>query len=256
MLNLEVIGLFELSLLQWVMVVFCAIFIGFAKTGVASLGILVVTVLMYVFPAKESVGILLPMLIVGDIFAVIYYRRDVVWKFLFSLVPWVLIGILAGYFVLDQVNSEQLKPLIGGLVLALIVLHVIREKLGDKFNEMLPSSRWFTILMGVLAGFTTMVGNAAGGVMAIYLLVKGLPKREFVGTGAWFFLFVNVIKVPFYIHLGLITFESVTFNLWLVPTIIIGAFIGIKVLKLIPQNVFQALVLIFAAIGALRLLFV
>nr|WP_239584235.1 sulfite exporter TauE/SafE family protein [Aquibacillus albus] len=242
--------------MEWLIVLVSAIFIGFTKTGVSSLGILVVTILMYIFPAKESVGILLPMLIVGDIFAVIYYRRNVVWKYLFSLMPWVIAGIMIGYFVLDQVNDNQLKPMIGSLVLALIILHVSRERLGVRFNQMLPTSRWFTLLMGILAGFTTMIGNAAGGVMAIYLLVKGLPKKDFVGTGAWFFLFVNVIKIPFYINLGLITFDSITFNLWLAPTIIIGAFIGVKVLTLIPQKTFQMLILGFAAIGALRLLFV
>ncbi|WP_226037752.1 sulfite exporter TauE/SafE family protein [Aquibacillus saliphilus] len=248
--------MFELSLLQWLIVILSAVFIGFMKTGVSSLGILVVTILMYVFPAKESVGILLPLLIIGDIFAVIYYRKSVVWKYLVSLIPWVLIGIIIGFFVLDQVNSDQLKPIIGGLVLALIILQVSRERLGERFNQLLPKSLSFTLLMGVLAGFTTMIGNAAGGVMAVYLLVKGLPKREFVGTGAWFFLFVNLIKVPFYISLGLITFDSISFNLWLVPTIIVGAFIGIKVLPLIPQKTFQVLILAFAAIGALRLLFV
>lgn len=210
---------------------------------------------MFIFPAKESVGILLPFLIVGDIFAVIYYRRSVVWKYLVSLVPWVLIGIIGGYFVLNQVNSDQLKPMIGVLVLALIILQISRERFGEAFNEALPKATWFTILIGVLAGFTTMIGNAAGGVMAIYLLVKGLPKQEFVGTGAWFFLFVNVIKVPFYIQLDLITLESVTFNAWLAPAIIIGAMIGVKILPKIPQRTFQVLILAFTALGAIRLLF-
>ncbi|MFQ3546493.1 sulfite exporter TauE/SafE family protein [Halobacillus rhizosphaerae] len=247
--------MFELSVIQWIMVIICTIFIGFTKTGLSSLGILVVTILMYIFPAKASVGILLPMLIVGDLFAVTYYRKNVVWSYLLSLLPWVLAGIVAGYFVLDQVNSDQLKPLIGVLVLALIILHFSRERLGERFNQLLPASLWFTALMGILAGFTTMIGNAAGGVMAIYLLVKGLPKQDFVGTGAWFFLFVNVIKIPFYIYLGLITFETITFNLWLIPTILIGAMIGVRVLKLLPQKTFQVLVLGFAAIGAIRLLF-
>lgn len=252
---IEVIVIFELSYLEWFFLLLSAIFIGFTKTGISSFGILVVTMLMFIFPAKESVGILLPMLIIGDIFAVIYYRRNVVKKYLISLFPWVFLGIIFGYLVLWKIDSEQLKPIIGILVLALIILQVYREKLGDKFNEMLPRSLSFTILMGVLAGFTTMIGNAAGGVMAIYLLVKGLPKREFVGTGAWFFLIVNLIKVPFYIQLDLISVESITFNVWLIPTILIGAFVGIKILPLIPQKTFQTLILCFSAIGALRLLF-
>lgn len=86
--------------------------------------------------------------------------------------------------------------------------------------------------------------------------MKGLPKKEFVGTGAWFFMFVNLIKIPFYIHLGLITFDSIAFNFWLIPTILLGAFIGIKVVPLIPQKAFQTLILGFALIGALRLILV
>ena len=218
------------------------------------MGILVVTIFMMIFPARDSVGILLPLLIVGDLFAVVYYRRHVVWKYLISLMPWVLIGIIGGYAVLEFISSEQLKPLIGILVLLLIILHISREKLGKRFVELLPESKLFTYLMGILAGFTTMIGNAAGGVMAIYLLVKGLPKTEFVGTGAWFFLTVNLIKVPLYVSLGMITVDSITFNIKLIVFILIGALVGVKVIKWMPQKMFQTVVLIFAAIGAIRLI--
>mgnify|MGYP001205234105 CR=1 FL=1 len=218
------------------------------------MGILVVTIFMMIFPARESVGILLPLLIVGDLFAVVYYRRHVVWKYLLSLMPWVLIGILFGYVVLEFISSEQLKPLIGILVLLLIILHISREKLGKRFVEYLPESKVFTYLMGILAGFTTMIGNAAGGVMAIYLLVKGLPKTEFVGTGAWFFLTVNVIKLPLYMSLGIMTGESLFFNAKLIIFIIIGALLGVKVIQWMPQKMFQTIVLLFAAIGAIRLI--
>ncbi|ENH97880.1 hypothetical protein J416_02946 [Gracilibacillus halophilus YIM-C55.5] len=246
--------MFDLTVWEWIIVLISGLLIGFAKAGIASMGILVVTIFMMLFPARESVGILLPLLIAADIFAVTYYRRSVVWRHLFSLVPWTLVGIMLGYFVLEWVTNEQLKPLVGIMVLALIVLHISREKLGDRFNELLPTSKLFTFSMGVLAGFTTMVGNASGGVMAIYLLVKGLPKKQFIGTGAWFFLFVNVIKVPFYIQLGLITTRSIAFNVWVLPAILIGAMIGVYVLKVIPQKTFQFLVLFFAAVGAIRLI--
>ncbi|WP_184248127.1 TSUP family transporter [Gracilibacillus halotolerans] len=246
--------MFDLSILEWAILVIAAMLIGFSKAGVSSMGILVVTIFMMIFPARDSVGILLPLLIVGDLFAVVYYRRHVVWKYLISLMPWVLIGIIGGYAVLEFISSEQLKPLIGILVLLLIILHISREKLGKRFVELLPESKLFTYLMGILAGFTTMIGNAAGGVMAIYLLVKGLPKTEFVGTGAWFFLTVNLIKVPLYVSLGMITVDSITFNLKLIVFILIGALVGVKVIKWMPQKMFQTVVLIFAAIGAIRLI--
>ena len=247
--------IFDLSLLTWIVAFFCALSVGFAKAGLPSLNILVVTNLMTIFPAKASVGILLPMLLIGDIFAVIYYRRTVVWRYLFSLLPWVLIGILLGYVVLKQVNSAQLEPIIGIIVIMMVILHVSREKFGKKFHELLPQSNWFTLCMGTLGGFTTMVGNAAGGVMSIYFLVKGLPKKEFIGTGAWFYLFVNIIKFPFYVHLNLIHVQSLTFNLWLAPAIVGGAFIGAKVLPHISQKVFQNLILAFSVFGGIRLLF-
>ncbi|MFD2628552.1 sulfite exporter TauE/SafE family protein [Oceanobacillus kapialis] len=246
--------MFELTLLEWILVIFCALCIGFSKSGLPNLVILVVTLIMFVFPARDSVGIMLPMLLVGDLFAIIYYRRNVKWNHLKGLIPWVLIGIVAGYFVLERVSDEQLKPLIGIIVLVMITLHFTREKFGTKFNAMLPNSLGFTLLMVILGGFTTMVGNAAGAIMTIFLLVKGLPKKEFVGTGAWFFLFVNLIKVPFYVHLDLITLDSLSFNAWLVPAIILGAFIGIKVLPIIPQKIFTILVLVLAALGGINLL--
>ncbi|MGJ9459838.1 sulfite exporter TauE/SafE family protein [Oceanobacillus sp. CF4.6] len=247
--------MFELTIMEWLIVILCAIFIGFSKSGLPNMIILVVTVLTFIFPAKESVGILLPMLLVGDIFAVTYYRRNVIWKHLIKLIPWVLIGILSGYFVLSQASSDQLKPLIGIIVLTMIVLQLTRQKFGERFNQLLPTSLWFVALMGILGGFTTIVGNAAGAVMTIYLLVKGLSKEDFVGTAAWFFLFVNVIKFPFYVQLGLINQASLTFNLWMLPAIIAGVFIGIKILPLIPRKVFQRLVLGLAALGGINLLF-
>ncbi|WP_066187321.1 MULTISPECIES: sulfite exporter TauE/SafE family protein [Gracilibacillus] len=247
--------MFDLSMWEWIVVIFAGLLIGFSKAGVASMGILVVTIFMLLFPARESIGILLPLLMVGDLFAVIFYRRNVVWRYLLSLLPWVLLGILLGYLVLNVVTSEQLKPMIGILVLGLIILHMGQKKWGERFVEMLPESKIFTYSMGILAGFTTMIGNAAGGVMTIYLLVKGLPKKEFVGTGAWFFLSVNIIKFPFYMSLGIITTESLSFNALLIPVILIGALIGVKIIQIMPQKVFQTLVLLFAAIGAIRLLF-
>lgn len=246
--------MYELSVLEWIIVIICALCIGFSKSGLPNLVILVVTLIMFVFPARDSVGILLPMLLIGDAFAVTYYRKNVVWKHLKVLIPWVFIGIVTGYFVLEHVSDSQLKPIIGVIVLAMIVLHFVRQRLGERFNQLLPTAIWFTVLMGILGGFTTMVGNAAGAIMTIYLLVKGLPKKEFVGTGAWFFLIVNVIKFPFYLHLGLITTASLMLNTIMAPIILVGAFIGIKILPFIPQKVFTILILVLAALGGINLI--
>ena len=243
----------EISLVLFTML--AGLLSGFGKTtGLNVLGIFTVTMLSLMLPAKEAVGILLPILLVGDIIAVTYYRRTVAWKHLFSLVPWILAGIVIGYFVLLKIDNEQLKILLGFLIIGLNLFQIVRDLLGSRIDQNLPSSIWFIGAIGILAGFATMIGNVAGAVMAVYLLSHRLPKNEFVGTGAWFFLFVNVIKVPFYIHLGMITPTSFTLDLMVIPAVLIGTFVGIKVLPLIPQQIFKWIILALGTLGAMRLI--
>ena len=163
-------------------------------------------------------------------------------------------GILLGYFVLLNVNNEQLKLLLGILILALNLFQIVRDLIGSRMDQKLPNSHWFTGTIGILAGFTTMIGNVAGAVMSVYLLSRRLPKSEFVGTGAWFYLFVNVIKVPFYIHLGMISSRSLLLDSLAIPGAVIGTFIGIKVLPLIPQQIFKWIILALGTAGAMKLI--
>jgi uncharacterized membrane protein YfcA len=246
--------MFDLSYFQIAIIILVGIFVGFAKTGISTMGIFNAMLMTLIFPAKLSVGILLPMLIAGDLMAVVYYRRNVVWKLLISLIPWTLIGILGGYAVLLKVDNNQLKLLLGALICSLILLQFIRDKMGARFDSKFPSSLWFVAIMGILAGFATTIGNVSGAIMAIYLFAKRVPKQEFIGTGAWFFLLVNLIKVPFYLQLGMISSESLVFNAWTIPLIALGAYAGIKLLPLIPQIYFQRLVLLLGAAGAIKLL--
>lgn len=245
----------ELEWIQIVIALIASLLIGFSKAGFPSAGIFVIVLMASIFPTKESTGIVLPMLITADIIAVSYYRKNVIWKHLISLIPWVLIGIVLGFFVLMRIQNEQLSLMIGILILSLTILHLSKNKLEQKLNVRFMQSAAFYALLGILAGFTTMVGNAAGAIMAIYLFSKGSQKQDFVGTNAWFFLSVNLIKVPFSVGLGLITPQSLWFNSWMVPAIVVGAFLGIRILPLVPQKYFQLIILTFAALGGLRLIF-
>lgn len=228
--------------------------IGFAKTGISTLGMMTLIVMTIVFPAKDSAGIMLPALIVGDMIALLLYRRHVIWKHLITLVPWVLGGIVAGYFTLRAVDSGELGVMMGILIVTLVILQLVKERLGPRVNEAAAESRLVNGLLGLLAGFATMIGNVAGVIMAVFLMGKRLPKDQFVGTGAWFFLFVNVLKVPFYVELGMIDGQSLLWNAWMLPAVLLGAWGGAKVLRLIPQRQFQAIVLLLGAAGGIRLI--
>jgi uncharacterized membrane protein YfcA len=239
------------SLWTWALGLVAGVFVGLTKTGVPGLGILIVPLMATLFPAKQSVGALLLMLIVGDVFAVTYYRRYTQWKRLWGLFPAVAVGIAAGTFTLSKIDSATLKPMLGWLVLCMLGLEIARQRF--EWTDV-PHKWWFVVGTGFLAGFTTTVGNLAGPIMGIYLISKGMPKHQFMGTAAVFFCIVNLCKVPLFARLGMITGETIRFDVFAIPFIVAGALAGKWLLPRIPQKVFNATVLILAAVAALRLI--
>jgi uncharacterized membrane protein YfcA len=228
--------------------------VGISKTGIPGVGILIVPLMALVLPARKSTGILLGILILADIFAIIYHRRNAKWSHVLQLLPAAFAGIVTGYFGLKVVDDQLLKPIIGGIVLAMLGISYWRTRIKSE-DAQIPTQWWFAIVLGFAAGVTTMMANAAGPVMIIYLLAMRLPKVEFVGTAAWFFFIVNWLKVPFSANLNLMTIDSVKLNLMMLPCIVVGAISGIFFLKRIPQKVFNAIVQILAVAAAIKLLF-
>jgi len=243
----------DLNLLGWATIAVCAMMVGMTKTGIPGLGILVVPLMALVLPSRQSTGILLGILILADIFAIVYHRRNAKWPHVFRLLPPAIAGIIVGYFGLKVVNDQQLKPIIGVIVLLMLGINYWRTRGKDK-NAPIPSPWWLAAWLGFMAGITTMMANAAGPVMIIYLLAMRLPKTEFVGTAAWFFFVINWLKVPFSANLELMTVASVKLDLMMLPFIAAGAIIGIFLLKRIPQKAFTAVVQILAVAAALKLI--
>jgi uncharacterized membrane protein YfcA len=237
---------------QWVLAIAGALLVGISKTGVAGLGLLSVVIFAQIMPAKQATGIVLPLLICGDLIAVKSYRQHTQWRFLWKLFPWTAAGVVIGAFALGRIDDQQAKKLIGVIILCLLVVDVLRRRGVKKTED--GHGWWFAPTMGVLAGFTTLVANAAGPLMVIYLLAMRLPKMEFVGTGAMFFLLLNCFKVPFMVNLGLINAESFLLNLCLVPAVLMGAWIGRKILLKIDQRLFENLALVLSAAAGVKLL--
>ncbi len=236
----------------WIVVALCAMIVGIAKTGVPGLGILPVPLMALVF--DKSPGILLGILILADLFAVAYHRHNANWSHVIRLLPAALAGILAGYFGLRHVDDKQLRPIIGIIVLVMLGINYWRTRAEGR-DAPIPAQWWFAIGLGFMAGVTTMMANAAGPVMVIYLLAMRLPKMEFVGTSAWFFFVVNWLKVPLSKKLGLMTVASVKLNLMMLPFIAVGAAVGILFLRRIPQKAFSTIVQVLTIAAATKLLF-
>jgi len=243
----------DLDLTGWLVIGLSAFIVGVSKTGIPGLGILPSLLMVYVLPAQQSVGTLLGILILGDLFAAGYHRRNAKWSHMFRLIPPALAGIVAGFFALKAITNEQLKPIIGAIVLIMLALNYWRTP-GRNDDLHIPTQWWFAAGLGFAAGLTSMMANAAGPIMIIYLLAMRLPKIEFVGTSAWFFFVINWLKVPFHTGLTTMTLASVKVNLMMLPAIAAGAVVGIFFLKRIPQKAFNTVVQVLAAAAAVKLL--
>jgi len=244
----------HLTIWHWGLLCLGAWITGLSKTGIAGAGVLAVALFANAIPARASTGALLPLLVCADVFGVAFFRKHASWSHLWRLFPWVVVGVVVGYFALDKISNAQVQRLIGGILLAMVTLHLWRQRRAGPNGDTFPHSWWFGALTGMLAGFTTMVANAAGPIMVLYFLALGLPKLMFIGTGAWFFLFVNLFKVPFSIHLNLITPDSLRMDAVLLLPMIPGALLGPVILKRINQTAFEIMVLAFTILAALRLL--
>ncbi|MDD2707727.1 MAG: sulfite exporter TauE/SafE family protein [Verrucomicrobiae bacterium] len=249
---------YHLSICQWAIALAGAFVLGVSKTGIAGVGSFVIAVFALILPARESTGIILPLLICGDVVAVKSYHRHAVWGHLWRLFPWAVTGIIIGYFTMDHINDQQVQRLIGAILLVMVAVHWWRRRMlsrdPEHADEHIPHGLWFSATMGLLAGFTTMVANAAGPIMILYLLAMGLPKMEFLGTGAWYFMILNVFKVPFSCHLGLINPSSFSLNLILAPAVVAGALWGRSVIQHINQKLFESIALVSTLVVGLRLL--
>ncbi len=232
-----------------------AFLVGFSKTSVGGLGIIVVLLMALVFPGKSSPGVLLPMLVVADVFAVIFYRHDCQWKIIMKIFPLTAFGVVIGYFIVDMISQEVFHFTLGFIILSMLGLGILLEKIHVPSFQNPICNTIFTIIIGTLAGIATMLANAAGPLLAIYFLQLGLPKTTFVGTRSWYFLLLNLYKVPFSANLGLITWESLKWNLICLPVILLGAFAGLQFLKKINMVVFKWLIRGAALIVSMKLIY-
>jgi uncharacterized membrane protein YfcA len=233
----------ELALWKWLLGACSAFTLGAAKTGIPGGGTLAIPMMVLVVGnARYAAAWTAPILSTGDVFAVLYWRRHADARKLFTLIPWVVLGGVGGGFALS-LDEHLLRRIVAGIVGSMLLLFILQRR--GWFTQ-LSRGAW---LYGIAAGFATVVANAAGPIMNMYLLTRQLSKEQFVATGAWFFFVVNLAKVPLYVWFGLFSVQSLIFDALMAPIVIVGGFAGLWLIHRVPRRVFEWLVVVLTLVS-------
>lgn len=243
----------QISTGGWAVAIAGAFLLGVAKGGIKGFGAIITTMIALVFGSKVSTGILMPLLIVGDIFAVVYYHRHAQWSYLWKLMPWMIIGVLIGVWYGKDLPEDEFKRGMAILIMASVVLMWLSER-SKRFS--MPDNKLFAGVMGTVSGFATMVGNLAGPFSELYFLAIRMPKEMFIGTAAWLFFITNIIKLPFHIWTWkTVNLHSLYIDLVLLAPLLLGLWGGIELVKIVKQQQFRYIIMILTAIGAFLIFF-
>jgi len=237
---------------QWLVAIAGAVCAGLSKAGFTGMVLVAVVGFASIVGARDSTGVVLPLLILADVGAVVVFKQHVRWEYIRRTLPPACAGVVIGALIMRRLDNASFRPLLGAVILVLTVLQLVRVRWPDAFGQV-PHARPVAWALGLLAGLTTMIANAAGPLVALYCVAVSLPKLQVVGTLAWFFFIINLFKVPFSVSLGLIHGSSLRLNAALIPAVAAGLFGGHWLLRHVSQRLFEALMLVFAALAALRL---
>jgi len=223
-----------------------------SKAGVKGIDMLTVTLMAFVFGSKQSTGVVLPLLCLGDIAAVIYYHRHAQWHHVTKLAPWIIAGILAGVYYGKDMNEALFRKVMAIIILTTIIIVLAMEY---RRSKNVPKHPLFAAGTGLAAGFTTMIGNLAGAFSNLYFLAMRVQKNDFIGTAAWIFLFMNLFKLPFQaLFWHNITAQGLKIDAILIPTLALGFWCGIRLVNRIRDEQYRKLVIVLTLIGAITML--
>ena len=223
---------------------------GFSKFSVGGMGLLVLPIVMIAFPGPGSLGVLLPLYIITDVMAVYSYRKHISWPVLARFLPLGFLGVFVGAQLLSGINADQFVALLGGIIIAMIALGLYLDARPATFMQK-PITAYS---MGFAGGLVSMIANAAGPLFSLFLLEQKLSKDSYVSTRAWGFFIINLVKLPMYLSLGLLTQESLTISAYAIPGLLVGAVIGYHFLKHVKPVHFKWLIRIMSTIAAMKLM--
>jgi uncharacterized membrane protein YfcA len=237
------------SITNWILIFLAAAIIGLSKAGLKGIDMLNVTIMAIIFGGKASTGIVLPLLCVADILAVWYYNRHAQWPHFWKLLPWMITGILIGVFVGKDIDEIVFRRIMAVIIILTVIIMALLE---FRKSPMVPDNIFFTSGLGLVSGFTTMLGNLAGAFSNIYFLAMRMTKNDFIGTAAWIFLVINIFKLPFQVfYWKNITIASLKIDMLLLPALLLGFWVGLKIVVRIKDESYRKVILVLTLVGAI-----
>jgi uncharacterized protein len=226
---------------------------GLSKGGLGgALGFLITPLLALTMPLNRAVGLMLPILILADSFALAAFWGRWERRFLKVLLSGALVGVTLATLALSGFSPGLLKRLLGGLVLAFIVYKLFEPRLLDRLSYV--NRTWHGLSAGAVAGFASTLAHAGGPPITIYLLLQRLEPQTFIATSALFFALLNWIKVPYYAAAGLFDWEWQVRLLWLTPLTPLGVWVGKKLAGRLDRKLFERVVIVLLGLSAFLLL--
>jgi uncharacterized protein len=242
------------STLEWTGIIIAALLLGISRTAISGLAILVIPLLAGIFGGRASTGVILPMLVVADLYAIYHFRNTAHRPTITNILPWTMLGLVLGLTLGGAIDDRHFKMIIGLIVLVCILIILYTSLRGNKVT--VPDTFIVHAIIGIAAGFASMIGNAAGPIFWIYLIACKLDKSQFMGTSAWFFFLMNAMKLPLQILVwNNITIRNLAPSILIIPVILAGAYAGTFIIKHINEKPFRFLVLGMSMIAALKLIF-
>lgn len=239
----------------WALYFTCAMLIGISKTGIQNIGTLAVPLFALLFGAKYSTGIVLILLCFADLVAVIYYRKAFLWNEVKNLLPLAIVGLLVGLLLGNYIDDKTFKICIGICIIVGVIIMLWMEQSSEERQKQLTNKKWYSPLFGFILGFSTMIGNAAGPALSVYMLSKRLDKITFAATSAWFIFILNLSKIPLQVFVWHnITWAGVILNLMALPFILLGGFIGIRIIKILPEKTFRRIIITLVIVASVLLI--
>lgn len=238
----------------YLMVALVAFLVGLSKSGFGGLpGSLATPLMALVMPADEAIGLLLPVLMLGDIFAVLFHWRRWKGSLILLLLPGAVAGVTIGTYFITRAPSEVLRTVLGIIILLFTIYKLFEGRLLTHLTYM--PRNWHGLLAGTVTGFSSALAHTGAPPASIYLLMQKVTPIVFVATSALFFFILNWIKVPYYYYAGLFDFSQLRGIGWLMPMVPLGALLGRWMSDRFDQRTFEQIMLLMLAVISLLLIF-